>query len=193
MATLTGDPTQIAVGAGVLKWAPLGTAEPAYTAASGVFSTAWPAGWLDLGFTEDGHTFAVQQTVQDLTPEEEIWPVASYTTGMTGTVSFSLWYINVDTWNYALTGGATAASGSGATLVTVFTPPRIGTERAAMLGWESDDGEERMIWRQVRNRANVQVPRKKAPNKSVIPCEFHLEKPAGAEPWSYVVAGTTRS
>lgn len=179
------DPTQKAVGPGVLYRAPIGTAQPSMTAAAGLFTDAWPAAWVPWGYTEQGHTFSAQVQTGAITPAEELDPIAVVTTGRTSTVTFALMQVNPIQVKFGLNGGTISVlSGSGATIVNKYSPVAAGAEVRTILGWEADDHTERMIWWQCLNTGNVQIARQKAPNNATIPVEFTLEKPTG-DMWNY--------
>lgn len=164
------DSSLIQLGPGTLRAAPLGSAEPADLA------TAWAAAWIDVGYTEEGHTFAYQFASEDVTVAEELLPVRVVPTTATGSLSFALAQITLENMKRALNGG-TITAGVG---FSTYEPPDPSTQVRTMWGWESEDGQERWVFRQCIQVGNVSVPRRKAPAKALIPVEFRLEKPAGA-------------
>lgn len=87
-----------------------------------------------------------------------------------------------------ITTDGSSASISKATGVVKYEPPALGTEVRVALGWESQDHFERWVWRKCINTSNVQIDRKKSPNKAVIPAEFHSEVVTGKQPFMALFA-----
>ena len=67
--------------------------------------------------------------------------------------------------------------------VVKFEPPAPGTEVRTAIGWESQDHFERWVWRKCLNTGDVEISRKKAPDKSTIPMEFHSEVVTNQKPF----------
>lgn len=171
------DSAQVKIGPGRLYSAPLGTTEPVD------LSTAWGAAWIDLGYTESGHTFNYAFTSEDILVAEELIPVKVLPTSAQGTVDFSMAQITLANMKRAFNGG-TITTGTG---FSTYEPPDPAAQVRSMLGWESDDALERLVWRQVIQVGNISIPRGKAPNKALIPVSFKLEKPTGA-PFKHIAA-----
>lgn len=185
MASYTSVPGHIRVGAGTLWWAPLGTSEPALTVTSGKLATVTGvSGWVNIGATDNGSTFARQVTTGDVVPEENFYPELIATTGITESVSFGLIYMSPDNWLLAMNGGTTSTAGSGATALTTFAPPAPGSEVNRMLVWQAADDTDRMIFRAVFNSGQVSVVRQKSPNKAILACEFRVLQPASGAVWN---------
>ena len=163
------QPTQVRVGPGKLKIAPVGTAEPTDLA------TAWNVAWLDLGYTAEGHTFTASPSFDPVEVAEEVDPISYEMTGRSMRVAFALAQITAKRLSYALNGG-TITTGTG---IVTFEPPVPGTETRVMLGWESLDAKERWIWRKCLQTGDVEIARRKAPDNATIPCEFMCEIVAG--------------
>lgn len=167
------DSSLIQLGPGTLRSAPLATAEPADIV------SAYAAAWVDLGYTEEGSAFAYALSSDNVLVAEEFDPVRVVTTGRTATVAFALAQITAENLKRALNGG-TITTGTG---IVTFEPPAPGAEVRRMLAWDSEDGQERWIFRQCFQTGNVEVARRKAPAKSTIPTTFTLEKPTGLQPF----------
>lgn len=165
------DPRNIRVGPGWLYIAPLNSAEPAD------LTTAWAAAWTRLGWTEEGHTFNQEINVEGIEVAEQLEPVKYETTGREMSVTFSLAEITAQNLQRALNGGTITLSGVGAAQIATFEPPDIGAETRTMLGWESFDAKERFVWRQCLQSGGIEMTRSKAPDKTLIPCEFRIETP----------------
>lgn len=165
-----GNAAAISLGPGTLKIAPLGSTEPTD------LSTAWDAAWVDLGYTAEGSEFSYEVSTEPVDVAEEFEPIRIMTTGRSAAVSFALAELTAANLKRALNGG-TITSGTG--LVT-FEPPAVGEEVRVMLGFESEDGEERWVYRQCFQMGSLTIARRKAPDKATLPVEFGLEKPSGA-------------
>jgi hypothetical protein len=61
-----------------------------------------------------------------------------------------------------------------------------------MIGFESEDHQERWVYRQCFSNGEITVPRKKGSDKVVISCEFELEKPSGAAPFKAIMTAPGR-
>lgn len=178
-----GNPRNVTLGAGTIFAAPLGTAEPVDLA------TAWAAAWGEIGYTEEGNTFSYELSNERIEVAEELDAVKIATTGRNIKVAFSHAELTLENLARALNGGAIVAdAAAGGPNFSTYTPPELGAETRIMLGWESEDGEERWVFRQCFQTGNVEVARKKAPNKALIPVEFTLEKPAGVPPFKTIFA-----
>lgn len=182
----------IATDPGYLWWAPAATAEPTHAVTASVFSDAWPGAWLLLGATEEGHNFNWQTTTEQITVAEFLDPIKYVSTGRTGSLAFALASITATNLKRALNGGTITTTGTGATTMNVYTPPLLGAEVRAMIGWESQDGTERLIAYQTFNTGQVSVNRRKGAAKATFPVEFSLEVPASGLPFKYLTAGTIR-
>lgn len=184
----------IATDPGFLFWAPIGSTEPANTVAGSVFTDAWPGAWIVLGVTKDGHEFDWQTNTDKVEAAEYLDPLKYVSTDRTGSVKFELLNMTASNFKRMLNGGVLAVTGSGATQLNTYTPPPFGTEVRAMLGWESLDATERVIWRQCFNTGQLQTKRAKGANNASMPVEFTVELPTSlALPWSYLSAGTVRA
>jgi len=172
MATTATSANAIRVNPGVLYAAPLGSTEP--TGLTG----AWPSAWVPLGLTTDGHVDTFDIQTADLTAAELFEPVATYTTGRTETIAFTL--MNLTARNLALafnSGVTTPTTGTGYVEVD---QPNPGEEVRVMLGWDAVDGKERTFWRRCVQVGSVALARQKAPNASTIPFSFRVETPTDA-------------
>jgi hypothetical protein len=162
------DPVNLQVGAGWLWTAPVGTAKPAD------LSTAWATvdtDWFQVGFTQDGHVFNIEMTVEGLMVAEIKDPIRAEYTERKAVVEFAAAEMTVPTLNMAFN-GPTATTFTGGTKIT---PPNINlspTER--MLGWESFDGTERYVWPRVVQTGAIGISRKKPPEYATVPMAFLL-------------------
>lgn len=166
-----GTPAALALGPGYLYSAPLGTTEPAD------LSTAWTAvsaNWTLLGYTDEGSEFGYSPDTDTVEVAEELDPVQIVTTGRSSTVSFAMAELTASHLKIAMNGG-TITAGTG---IVTYEPPDLGTETRIMLGFQSEDNQERWIYRQCFQSGDVSIARRKGADKAVISVEFSLEKPA---------------
>lgn len=178
-----GNPNAISLGPGKLKYALLGSPEPTDLV------SAWPGAYVDLGYTHEGSDFSYELETENVEVEEELDPLRVVPTGRVIQVKFVLAEITATNLKRALNGG-TIVSGSG---YVTFEPPAIGSEQRAMYGWESDDGQERWVFRQCFSGGTVEMSRRKGADKAGIAFELTAEKPAGVQPFKVIMASPARA
>lgn len=171
-----GNSANIALGAGRLWVASVGTAEPADC------STALPSAWLPIGYTEDGTTLAFDLTNEPILVAEEFDPVRYVLSARSTKLSVKM--AEITRFRIGLAFGVFNSLDSAAS----FEPPEPGAEVAVKLVWDSDEtasaANRRWLFRQAKVNGTVEMQRNKAPNKALLPVEFNMEKPAsGAAPW----------
>lgn len=166
-----GVPNAVKVGPGLLYVGPIGTSEPASPTAT------LPSAWLAIGYTHEGHVFSTETTFEDIDVAEELDPVRTVATKRVTMVTFQAAEITASNMLAALNGGTLAS----ATPYVTIEPPDLGAETRLMLFWKSDDNQEGLLCRRVLQVGNIEIPRRKAPDKSVIPMQFRLEIPTGGE------------
>lgn len=171
-----GNPLAVRVGPGILKIAPLGTAEPVDLA------TAWNVAWVDLGYTDEGSNFVFETTFENVEVAEEYDPVAILQTARQIQINFALAELTADNMKRAFNGGTVTTAGA----IVTFDPPPAGTFTPVMLGWESTDAKERWVFRRCIQVGTVDIPRRKAPDKAVIPVSFRAMKPTGVQPFVFI-------
>lgn len=187
------NPGNVKIGAGTLYAAPLGTAEP--TSVTG----AWPSGWQELGYTDQGSSFTFGPTVAAVTVEEEFWAIEQAVTDYSGDLSFVLAETTRDNLAAALNAGVgsgvDAASQGSDGLGTLWQePPAPGSEVHIMLGWDSisqggtasTDPFGRLIIRKCLQSGQVVRTARKGNNKSMYAVKFMLEKPVGVQPFRFL-------
>ena len=179
MPQATVDTGVVQIGAGILRTAPLGTAEPT------TLTSAYATGWVELGGTEEGSAFSSETTTEDIYFAERLDRIKVVSTNRVMGVGVSLGEITAKNLEYAFNGGTIVTGTVGAPLTFVtFEPPDVGSEVRRMLAWDSEDGQERWLFRQVFNGGAIEMARRKAPDKTLIPCNFALElPPSGAKPF----------
>lgn len=174
MAQVSGNTNAVRVGPGRLLIAPLGTTEPTN------LSTAWDNAWTEVGFTNEGHTVTYEPSFEAVEVAERLIPISYDPSSAEMKVAFEAAEITAVNLKYAFNGGTIDTAGG----VTTFEPPEFGSVTRAMLGWEADDGLERLLFRKVIQTGTVEMARKKAPDKALIGVEFLVEDPGGNDlPW----------
>lgn len=193
MATSPVVKPNLLIGPGFLFWAPIGTTEPAATAAGGVFTDTWPVAWLPLGATTEGSKFGYQSSMEGISVAEFFDPIQFATTGRNGSVEFNLASFSLTNIKYAMNGGALTSTGTGDAAVNTYTPPNPGEEVRCMLGWESEDHSVRYVVSKAIAETNLEATFGKAPNFASIPIKFNFEIAAGATaPFKLITAGASR-
>jgi hypothetical protein len=196
------DPTHVEAGfPGTLYAAPLGTTEP--TAVSG----AWPAGWVELGYTDTGSEFDITPTVQAVEVEEEYWPVDQKITLYSGKVSFALAETTQQNFVIAMNGGlttdlATGVEGTNADGSLWQELPDIGLEKRIMLGWDAlpkgatgpnSIAIGRFIFRKCLQAGTFKRIARKGNVKATYAVEFMLIKPTGLQPMRQLLPASLAS
>jgi hypothetical protein len=177
-----GSTANVQLGPGRLYLAPIGTTEPASA------SAALPSAWIAVGYTEDGTTFTVSLTSEDIEVEEEIDPILTVNTKRANTLALQL--AEITRRNLAVSLG----NGLAANDATALEPPNPGAEVKVMAVWDSNEdpttsqgspaqGNRRWLFRQCNPTGDIAVNRQKAPNKALIPVTFKVEKPSGLAPF----------
>lgn len=180
---MPGDPTQISTGPGQILFAAAGSAYPTD------LLTPWPAAWIPAGYTKEGSAWNHTPKVASIEVAEEFYPVGYVTEGMESGAKFSLAQLTATNLRRAINGG-TVVTGSGFVIVS---PPAPGEEIRIMLGFQSQDGQERVIYFQVFQVGTVDTARKKGADYGLIPVEYKCEKPAGLPPWQHIYATPGRA
>jgi len=184
-----GTPSALSLGPGYLYLSDLGTAEPTDLV------TAWTAvsaAWKAMGYTATGSEFKYTLATAPVEVAEELDPIQNATTGRTSTVTFALAEVtatNLMRATNAPSGAITAGSG-----IASFEPPDLGTEVRRMLGFESEDHQERWIFRQCFQTGDTTITRQKGATNATISMEYTLEKPAtGAKLFKAIMVSPGRA
>ncbi len=133
----------------VLADAATTSASPTLTSASAGFTTA-----VDVGKTITGVGIPVGTTILSVTNATTVVMSANATATATG-VSVTI----SGRWG------------------SYIEPPDVGTEVRIMLGWDSDDELERVIWRRALQSGNSEIARRKGADYAKFNAEFALEQP----------------
>lgn len=170
----------LSLGPGVLYVAPLLSPIPTDLA------TAWDAAWARVGYTEEGSEFSYEFSTDPVEVAESLDPLFYRTTGRTGTVSFSMAENTARNLTWAFNGGTVVTSGVAPNQVVTYEPPEPGQEVRRMVGFQSEDGQERWIFRQCFQGGTVSMVRRKGSDKTLIPVEMRVEKPASGKPFTAI-------
>jgi hypothetical protein len=197
MANATVPRNALAIGAGVLYSANVGTSFPANTVSGSVFTDLWATAgaWLPIGITKSGHELTYAPKVDPIEAEEYLDVLAYVTSGRTSGVKFELMNVNLTNWKRMVNGGsgAVTTSGSGATLLSTGVLPAPGQEVRCMLGWESDDNTERWVAEQCLQSGTLSIKRQKGSNVGTFTAEFNFEiGSVTGRPFTPYGAGTNR-
>ena len=160
---------------GKLFIAPLGTTQPSDAV------TAWPAGWVPLGYTDEGSAFNYEISTDNVEVAEELDVLARVTTGRDASVEFALAEITKRNLTIAFNGGVIAGTGAAWT----FEPPDLGAEARVMIGWDASPNvatnDLRIVFRQCLQGGSIGLENRKGATKSTISANFMLEKPANGD------------
>lgn len=181
------DSNKVKVGPGTLYVAKLASLEP--TSISG----AWPSAWHQLGYTDAGSVFSYSTQFEDITVEEEKFPIDHDAVTSAGSMTFALAEQTANNLLIALNAGtvddrvsaATGTSGDN----TWVEPVALGSEKRVMIGWDALDYNlagsafGRIVARQCIQTGDLSITRRKGNNKATYSCVFTFEKPTGAQPF----------
>lgn len=164
------DPINVRVGPGILYVAPLDTDPPTDLA------TPWDGDWIELGYTDEGSSFKVDQTFEDVTVAEELDPVRILQTARQISIDFAAAEITARNMSLVWNGGTVVTPSGG---VYTITPPATGSYTPVMVGWEADDGLERIVLYRCLQVGSVELAHRKAPAKATLPMSFRATVPDG--------------
>ena len=178
MAVASINPLKFKTGPGLIRYAPLGTTIPTFTAvASKVVATPSWTNWIAVGSTDEGMTYNESTDTDNVTAAESAYPVKIVTTGKAGTVAFSMNEIDDLNWKLACNGGTITTTGASTTKINKFIPPLVGQEVRVMLAFQGADDDEVIIWPQVFNSGGFETARSTLAAKGMLPVSFGVELP----------------
>lgn len=192
MPTFNVPKTPRAEGPGTLFWAPPGTALPDYTVAGSVFSVNTWTGWYLLGITKEGSEFSYELSQDPIQAAEYLDDLAQVTTGRTVMMKFELMKIDAANILRSLNRPTPAQTGAGTTLLTTIKAPGLGAELYCMLGWQSQDDTERLVFENCLQTGNLTTPRKKGADVATLPVEYKAFPNASGDPFRWDLAGAAR-
>jgi hypothetical protein len=189
---ITVPKSALSFGPGYIYIADPGISAPTNTVAGSVFTDTWPVGWNPLGITTEGHTLTVDLDTDAVEAAEYVDPLLNVVTGRTISAELEMMQISLTNFKRVFNGGTKSTSGSGATLLTTYTLPKIGSEVRCQLGWESNDGTERWWAMQVFNTGSVAIKRQKGADNATLPVTWTMEPDGSGEPVYFASAGPVR-
>jgi hypothetical protein len=170
---------------GKLRIAALGTAEPT------TVNSAWGAGWIPLGYTDEGSAFNYGISTDNVEVAEELDVLARVTTGRDASVEFALAEVTKRNLNIAFNGGIVLGDGA----AWSFEPPDLGMETRVMIGWDAYAdplvNDLRIIFRQCLQGGSLGLENRKGATKSTISASFQLEKPASGAKLLKIMGGAS--
>ena len=189
MPSTNGTISEVIVGTGVLYCAAIaadGNASGNYVAfPADNGSGAWAdpaAGWVDVGYSEDGWTLEMDKTFEDIMVAEEVDPIGTFKTAQEVRLTGELSQASMASIQIALGGGTFTSSDTG----------NYASDYASLIPPATDDFDEKSLLLLVDGPAgadrHVEIPRavnvgafsmahQKAPQKVVIATEFKVLKP----------------
>lgn len=192
MPAITVPKNALSFGPGYLYYSALGVSAPTNTVAGSVFTDAWPAGWNALGITREGHVLNVELEADAVEAAEYVDPLLNVITGRTISAEMDLMQVNLTNFRRVFNGGTLNTSGSGATLLSTYTLPAIGSEIRCQVGWESTDNTERWWAMQCFNTGSVGIQRQKGADNASLPVTWTMEPDGSSQPIYFASAGTVR-
>ncbi len=166
---LDADPTAVRLGPGILWIGPVGSTEPT------TLSAAIDAAFTQIGYTEEGHAFTLSPSFDPVEVAEEVDPISYEPTSREMRIEFAMAQLTAKNLSAAFNGGD-VTTGTG---IVTFEPPDLGSEERVCIIWESLDGKERWVYRKCLQVGDVEIARRKAPDKATVPVSFMLEVVSG--------------
>lgn len=176
---------QLSLGPGTLRLAALGSLEPTDLV------TPWDAAWGQIGYTADGSKLAYELDTGKVEAAEEIDPIWIAINSRDLKVSFVMLQNTASNLKIAMNGGTITVPGVG---LVRFEPHAAGEEQRLMLGFESEDGTERWVFREGLQVGSIEMERKRGNENTKIANEFQLAKPApNVLPFAAILASPLRA
>ena len=165
-----GNVANIQLGPGRLYVAALGVAEPASV------SAALPsANWITIGYTEEGTAVSTEMTSEAIEVAEELDPVLFVQTRRTTSVTFSMAEATKKRLFLAVGGGA-----GGFDDTIPFEFPDASEILPVQIIWDLEDTptnlNRRWLFRRATPSGTIEIPRRKAPAKTLIGVTFDCAK-----------------
>lgn len=176
MAVAAINPLKFKTGPGLIRYAPLGTTIPAFTAVANKVVATW-TNWIAVGSTDEGMSYNESTDTDNVTAAESAYPVKVVTTGKAGTIEFAMNEIDDLNWKLACNGGTITTTGASTTKINKFIPPLVGAEVRVMLAFHGADDDEVIIWPQVFNAGGFETSRSTLAAKGMLPVSFAVELP----------------
>lgn len=175
MPAAGGNSGNVQINPGRLYVAPLGTAEPTNN------SSALPSAWRVVGYTDQGSAFNSNVTQSEVEVAEEVDPILFFVSKRVNTLAVAMAESTRQNLALALSDATNAFAANDD---TPFEPPSLSNMGAVMLVHDTLDTpgatNVRWLFRQVKPGGNIELARRKAPQKRLIAVTFNLEVPTGA-------------
>lgn len=169
-----GNAKNVKHGPGWLYFAPVGFDESAITSPDFDLSTLTSA--AGVGYTEEGSTFSAVPKFEDIEVAEELDPIDVVATGRETSIGFACAELTAQNIAKAFNGGTiTTASGD----VTFEPPASDDAPVHTAIVWQSFAKDELWVYRDCVQTGASKMDRKKGNNKTTVPLEFRVLKPAG--------------
>jgi hypothetical protein len=169
---MPADTTKVRFGLGKLYAAVVGSTEPTD------LTTAFAVAWTELGYTEEGSSFVISPSYEDITVAEEMDPIGIEPAGRTMTVNFSLAQITAENLAVVMNGG-TVTTGTG---IKTFEPPTSDSAPVyTALAWRGNGtpAKEEFIWRKCLQTGDVEIARRRTA-KALLPSAFRCLVPSSS-------------
>lgn len=178
MAVAAINPLKFRTGPGLIRYAPLGTTIPTFTAVANkiVATPSWTS-WVSVGSTDAGLKYNESTNTDNVEAAESTYPVKIVTTGKAGTIEFAMNEIDDLNWKLACNGGTITTTGASTTKINKYIPPLVGAEVRVMLAFQNADDDEVIIWPQVFNAGGFDTERSTLAAKGMLPVSFSVELP----------------
>lgn len=165
-----GTPSNVITGPGSLWVAAYGATLPDEAGA------ALGSAYQQVGYTEEGSAFTYEVTSEDITVAEELAPVRTVVTATKGMIAFQMAEATSRNLQIALNGGLQDPADPGYDPEAPITPQEPGQEQRLTLVLDTTEGARWVLPKCVMT-GSLEIARRKAPNKTLIPVEFTLELP----------------
>lgn len=178
---MPNDATKVRFGLGKLYSAVVGATEPS------TLATAWPVAWTGLGYTDEGNSFSVSPSFEDIPVAEELDPIDVVKSGQAMTVSFALAQLTAENLQIVMNGG-TITTGTGEK--TIEPPASDAVPTYVALGWRSNNSKEQFVWRKCLQTGDIEIARRRT-SKVVLGTSFRCMVPLSSiRAFAYTVSDT---
>lgn len=171
---------EVLIGTGTLYIAPEGTAFPADP------SVAPDVAWVDVGYSEEGWSFNVDRTIEDVEVAEEMEPIDVQQTKRDVRIVGASAQASIENFKLAM-GGGTIATAAGPPATKTYTPSGVEVldRKALLFRGKAPSGKVRDTKvPHAISVAAVEMASKKAPDKTLLAMEWRIIKQAGENPFT---------
>ena len=171
-----GTTTNVKLGPGRLWIAPVGTTAP--TSASAAPDAAW---WA-LGYTEEGTTISIEYTSEGIEVAEELDPIDFVNTARAVTLSVSAAEVTRKRFAVAIGSGAAEVDNA----APIDLPDADAVQQGVAVMWDSAEtaagNDQNIRWYipKLLPAGTIEIARRKAPDKALLPMELNAVKVTGS-------------